>query len=757
MFHDLRKHLFGATLVTIWLGFAVTAFAQNIPQGTPVQIMGDLEVLIFEDFENQRSTMRYLVRDAVSNRLLELKFNRKPARHLSTGQRVWVRGQRINDTIWVEALQEETDSNLSTPQVAELPIVVPEERRAVVLMVDLLDASASSNYTLEQIAENMWTGTRSVDGLYRDASLDQLSFPADSDGDLAPDVFGPFSIDYSGASCDFYDWALAAENAAQAAGVDLSLYQHRVFVLPHFSELPACSWSGVANVGCGSFCRVWITEGESPMVFAHELGHNLGLAHAGTDPENDGQMNLTYGDYSDPMGLSRKWHRFNAPHIDQMGWYTDSPWSTLTVMASGTYDLTAIGIDPSFASAPQILKIEKPDSGEFYYLSLRQPVGYDDSLASTYTQGVNIHRYQGSGYGYSYFITSLNDGESFIDEANLISVTQLTHTSDYLTIDVALDGVVGGNCTTATPTVAISPSDILVQPGQVVSYTATMINNDVGDCGVTTFDLTYQGTPVSWLSTPTLTLGPGESGSSNLTVDTAGLMDGTYMMVVQATDSLEPTDVGQGSTEIAVDGTPPSAPIGLGATTNADGTITLTWSASTDAIAGVAFYTPYRNGIPLSQTTNNNYIDTNVVAGASYTYTVTATDAVGNESEHSIAVSIVGGTDSTLHVGDLDANTMIDRNKWIAEVTVSIHDAQHNPVPAATVNGNWIGGVIGLDVCTTNSAGQCTFIMDKIRKNIASAIFTVTDVADGTLIYQAMGNHDPDGDSDGTRITVLQP
>jgi hypothetical protein len=47
--------------------------------------------------------------------------------------------------------------------------------------------------------------------------------------------------------------------------------------------------------------------------------------------------------------------------------------------------------------------------------------------------------------------------------------------------------------------------------------------------------------------------------------------------------------------------------------------------------------------------------------------------------------------------------------------------------------------------------------MDKIRKNIISAIFTVSDVPDATLIYQATGNHDPDGDSDGTRITVLQP
>ena len=30
------------------------------------------------------------------------------------------------------------------------------------------------------------------------------------------------------------------------------------------------------------------------MVYVHELGHNLNMAHAGTDPENDGVVNSAY-------------------------------------------------------------------------------------------------------------------------------------------------------------------------------------------------------------------------------------------------------------------------------------------------------------------------------------------------------------------------------------------------------------------------------------------------------------------------------
>ncbi|MBK6958288.1 MAG: hypothetical protein IPH22_07755 [Nitrosomonas sp.] len=67
-------------------------------------------------------------------------------------------------------------------------------------------------------------------------------------------------------------------------------------------------------MGCGTFCRAWIA-GTTGMIFAHELGHNLNLAHAGTDPENDSTINNVYGDYSDPMGSSgSNWYLFNAAH-----------------------------------------------------------------------------------------------------------------------------------------------------------------------------------------------------------------------------------------------------------------------------------------------------------------------------------------------------------------------------------------------------------------------------------------------------------
>jgi hypothetical protein len=72
-----------------------------------------------------------------------------------------------------------------------------------------------------------------------------------------------------------------------------------------------------------------------------------------------------------------------------------------------------------------------------------------------------------------------------------------------------------------------------------------------------------------------------------------------------------------------------------------------------------------------------------------------------------------------MHVGDLDGSSApAPRNHWNANVTITVHDANENPVANATVSGTWSAGTGGSDSCT---------------------------------------NHDPDGDSNGTSIVILQP
>ncbi len=58
----------------------------------------------------------------------------------------------------------------------------------------------------------------------------------------------------------------------------------------------------------------------------------------------------------------------------------------------------------------------------------------------------------------------------------------------------------------------------------------------------------------------------------------------------------------------------------------------------------------------------------------------------------------------------------------------------------------------------TDSSGQCRVKEAGLNAaDLVSVTFTVVDVSDGGLPYISGANHDPDGDSTGTEITVLSP
>jgi fibronectin type 3 domain-containing protein len=63
--------------------------------------------------------------------------------------------------------------------------------------------------------------------------------------------------------------------------------------------------------------------------------------------------------------------------------------------------------------------------------------------------------------------------------------------------------------------------------------------------------------------------------------------------------------------------------------------VTLTWVAPLTSADPVIGYHVYRNGGYLATVDPTTYIDTNVVSGATYTYTVRSIDASGIESINS--------------------------------------------------------------------------------------------------------------------------
>jgi calcineurin-like phosphoesterase family protein len=114
-------------------------------------------------------------------------------------------------------------------------------------------------------------------------------------------------------------------------------------------------------------------------------------------------------------------------------------------------------------------------------------------------------------------------------------------------------------------------------------------------------------------------------------------------------------------------------------------------------------------------------------------------------------------TSSTMHIGDLDGAGTKQSGQWTATVTLTVHDANHNPVANATVSGNWSNGASGTATCTTGSNGQCNVSKSGISNGTSSVTFTVNNVTRTNFTYTSTSNHDPDGSSNGTRIVVPRP
>ena len=111
---------------------------------------------------------------------------------------------------------------------------------------------------------------------------------------------------------------------------------------------------------------------------------------------------------------------------------------------------------------------------------------------------------------------------------------------------------------------------------------------------------------------------------------------------------------------------------------------------------------------------------------------------------------------TVMHIGDLDG-TSSGSGRWTATVTITLHDANHNPVANATVSGNWSNGASGSGSCVTNSSGQCSVSKSDISRGKSTVTFTVNNINRSGFTYNSNINHDPDGSSNGTRIVVSKP
>jgi hypothetical protein len=632
------RALFCLILVLLCGAFAAQAAnAGGKSKGVAVEVTGTILAVSADDFTNNRHEHFYLIDGTATttggahpkskSARFNVEFDGEPPADLNHGDIVKITGHLNRATVHVD---QSTDiasvgspgalglhnSNVETVSTGAAARSASGTQNTVVIIVNFTDSSTGA--TTAGLTPEMFApppSTSSINAYYQDNSFGQVSF--------AGQVVGPYTINYTSTSADYYGWASAADSKASAAGVNLNNYTHKVYVVPQSSDPSMAGWAGLGTIG-GSPSQAWIFGPYFAYVkvIAHELGHNIGTHHASNF---DGSSE--YGDNSDTMGgwggYGDQMPQMCAARKVEFGWVPSQRVTTASI--NGSYTISQL---EAAGTASQVLKVHKADTNEDWYFGYRTAVGFDATNLPPYYLGTQVHRAPGYSGQHTYYYQNLTDGQSFSDSVNGITVTQSSHTDTTTTLTVSFTPV------PLAPTVSISPSSQIGGVGQALNYTVTVKNNDSGGSPSTTFNLS-PSLPAGFTSNAlsSMTLAPGASSSATLTVtSSSSSASGNNTIAVNVGDNVNAVHNASASATYNVNNSPPSTPTSLRASSK-PGKITLTWGASSNA----STYNVYRNGTAIAHPTSNSYVDTAVVRGTSYTYQVSATNANGTSSLSSSA------------------------------------------------------------------------------------------------------------------------
>jgi len=245
---------------------------------------------------------------------------------------------------------------------------------------------------------------------------------------------------------------------------------------------------------------------------------------------------------------------------------------------------------------------------------------------------------------------------------------------------------------------------------------------------------------------PTAYDGPGNQYTA--TWSTTATPDGAHTLNARAIDSGGSTATDSNSVTVENVNEPPNAAF----TYSCSGlTCSFNGTGSSDPDGTINQYSwAFGDGAPGSGPSPSR----TYAGSGTYTVTLTVTDNQGSSGSTSQSVSVVAAQ-TMMHVGDLDRASTSQGSTWTATVTIAVHDGGHSALAGATIVGNWSSG--GSGSCTTGSNGRCDVSQARVPKKTSSVTFSVTSVTRSSSAYTPSANHDSDGDSNGTSVTVPKP
>jgi hypothetical protein len=215
-----------------------------------------------------------------------------------------------------------------------------------------------------------------------------------------------------------------------------------------------------------------------------------------------------------------------------------------------------------------------------------------------------------------------------------------------------------------------------------VSLSVARVNGGYGTVGISysTADGTAHAGTDYTSGSGTLSWGNGVTSNMTVTIPItdSGIYGPTKAFTVSLAGATGGATIASATTTVTIiDNNPlvtPSTPSGptLGTLTPAQ--VSFTWGQSTDSGGpGLAGYHVYRNGAQYyvsPGTATTSYTDTAVTAGASYTYTVTAYDTEGTESQQSASLPVT--VPSTYQISNTSGSVLAGAAGLYTEATTCI-------------------------------------------------------------------------------------
>lgn len=324
----------------------------------------------------------------------------------------------------------------------------PIVKKVLVLLVDQ-PGSQPEPFTAQEFSQYFFKGV--IQKFFNEQSYNKLTFSGDVLGWMKP------QLDNVTAPCDVFKQITGQNPQQQQAflkSLPVSVEQYDLIVyltqdycfgyLPHATLGPIPIFTGGSHkagiVVMNDFYAFYDTGndlGQIGETLAHEIGHALGVVHAGRRDcgayvlyrENyEACTRFEYGNPFDLMGNPAMGSHFNAFFKDEIGWLDSS--NKIVIDKSGRYKITPF----ETSQGPQVAIIQPPGYiNAPFYLEYRQALGFDYhmGLASSFfpqpetnTQGLMVNYINYSGN--SGFVGGDFTGSGSLNNTDLLDMSPST-------------------------------------------------------------------------------------------------------------------------------------------------------------------------------------------------------------------------------------------------------------------------------------------------------------------------------------------